>query len=96
VSRGNFYPTPKVDSTLVHIRPKDVSISKSTEEIIGALMMHKKKKVRNAIVDSAKTLNKEKHQLATAVDSVKNSNKRPFQLKPEELLEIATELEELY
>jgi 16S rRNA (adenine1518-N6/adenine1519-N6)-dimethyltransferase len=93
VSRGSFYPAPRVDSALVHMKPKDIKISKSAAIILTALMTHKKKKLRNALIDSAAMLGMEHAELAKISAAVSGADKRPFQMQPEELLDAANEIE---
>ncbi len=98
VPPNDFYPAPKVGSALVYLKPKVLDVPKKSNEILSMLMMHKKKKLRNALLDSVKLLGIEKERAMKIADKMPNSAKRPFQLTPEEILEtsdyIAKELKE--
>ncbi|MGC9037703.1 MAG: 16S rRNA (adenine(1518)-N(6)/adenine(1519)-N(6))-dimethyltransferase RsmA [Candidatus Micrarchaeia archaeon] len=91
VSRGNFNPVPKVDSSIVLIEPKR-KIDKATLHILSALMEHKKKTVKNAIEDAAKELGISKGQAKMIAQKISNSSARVFKLSPESLLSLAEEI----
>lgn len=93
VPANDFYPMPNVASAVILLKPKKSSIEKRTTEIISVLMMHKKKKIRNALVDSAKHLNLEKDELSAISEQIPAKDKRVFQIPPEELLEIARQVD---
>jgi 16S rRNA (adenine1518-N6/adenine1519-N6)-dimethyltransferase len=92
VPANDFYPMPKVNSSLVYLKPKKLAISREVYGILALLMMHKKKKIRNALVNSSKTLGMDKHSLSSVAESLSRKDSRPFQLGPEELLEVADEI----
>lgn len=92
VSRNDFYPVPKVDSALVFLKPREVSIDKKTSGIISALMMHKKKKLRNALIDSAKVIGLDKDEAMAISEQLPSKDKRGFQATPEEILETAKQV----
>ncbi len=92
VPASDFYPMPRVNSSLVYLRPKKLKISKKAYEILALIMMHKKKKIRNALADSSKTLGMDRHIVAEIAGSIKYRDSRPFQLSPEELLETSSEI----
>jgi 16S rRNA A1518/A1519 N6-dimethyltransferase RsmA/KsgA/DIM1 with predicted DNA glycosylase/AP lyase activity len=83
---------PRVNSSLIYLRPKKLKISKNTYKILSLLMMHKKKKMRNALADSSKMLGMEKCIASDIARSIKYKDSRPFQLSPEELLEASNEI----
>ena len=93
VPRKNFWPKPKVDSCVIYLKPLDVKISERESGIINALMQHKKKSVRNAIMDSEKYfgLGKEKlWELAALGDG-----RKLFKLPPDEILDLAKRIGKL-
>lgn len=94
VSKGNFNPVPKVDSSIVLIEPKR-KIGKQAMRIISALMEHKKKTVKNAIEDSASELGISKEQARALASKLGNSSARVFKLSPESLLGLAEEIDRL-
>ncbi|MCL5430638.1 MAG: hypothetical protein M1504_04180 [Candidatus Marsarchaeota archaeon] len=92
VSRGNFYPRPRVDSTVVFLKPTEKRLSGDMTYAISLIMQHKKKKLRNAIMDSKKMLLKRSAiDISRLIESIPTDklDKRPFQMEPEELLGIA-------
>ncbi len=92
VPASNFYPKPKVDSKIIYIKPKRTSISEKELDMLSLIMMHKKKTVRNAIMDSGKALGRTKERVAKMAENAPYHDKRVFKLSPEELLEIAGHL----
>ncbi len=94
VPLDNFYPVPNVDSVVVHIKPKKVLMDPAIISIIGALMSHKKKKVRNAVMDAADSLGMSKDGARSLSDSVPYSDARLFKLEPEKIVEIARGIRE--
>ncbi len=79
ISKGKFYPIPKVDSALVRLTRKGVpKLPESFWEMVKILFQHKKKLVKNAFED-AKIRLKLPQELA---------KKRVFQCSIEDFLEI--------
>ena len=95
VSPDKFYPQPKVTSEVVYIRPTGKRISSGESEMINLLMMHKKKKLRNAVIDSARALGLEKSRASEIADGMESKDKRPFQMEPESILDSARQLKKL-
>jgi 16S rRNA (adenine1518-N6/adenine1519-N6)-dimethyltransferase len=92
VKRGNFRPVPKVDSAIVYMKPKENAPSEEELKIIGLLMQHKKKELKNAIVDSSKQLGISKERAQELAEKFEKKNERIFKMSPEELLEEARHL----
>ncbi|MGB9732478.1 MAG: 16S rRNA (adenine(1518)-N(6)/adenine(1519)-N(6))-dimethyltransferase RsmA [Candidatus Micrarchaeia archaeon] len=92
VPKGNFRPIPKVDSALIYLKPKMEIPSKEELSLMGLLMQHKKKKLRNAVADSAKQLGLEKKEALELASRLKNSKEKVFKLSPDEILLAAREL----
>ena len=92
VGRDSFYPVPRVDSALVHLGVKDVRIEPRISSMLALFMEHKKKLVRNAVIDSSKELSLSKEEALRIADSMHDSNARVFKMRPEELLAASTEL----
>jgi 16S rRNA (adenine1518-N6/adenine1519-N6)-dimethyltransferase len=93
VERGNFSPVPKVDSAILYIKPREREISARERELVNLLMQHKKKTVRNAVIDSERQIGVNKKELAGIADGLRERKLRVFQMAPEELLALAKELE---
>lgn len=93
VPRSSFNPVPKVDSTIVLIKPKKLRISADEYNIINLLMQHKKKTLRNAIIDSAPELG-DTRRLQDYI-AKNDCSERVFKMTPDEILEISRNLEAL-
>ena len=92
VSKGSFRPVPKVDSVVVYVKPKSNVLSFSEKMVINAIMQHKKKTVRNAILDSRRQFKMDTEQLVRLAGSIKEKESRVFKLTPEGISGIAREL----
>ncbi len=90
-----FHPMPHVDSEVIYIVPKNVKIAKNADRVITALMTHKKKTLKNALMDSHKMLGVEKSAMASIAAGVARPQIRPIHMKPEEILETAEKVAEL-
>lgn len=89
VPAGNFNPKPKVDSEIIYIRPRKSALNKDQKEIIAALMQHKKRTVRRALMDSRAVFSATKEGMAEIADRTGSGERRVFTLSPEELLGLA-------
>lgn len=92
VSRGSFRPVPKVDSVIVYIKPRGQMPEGREKEVINAIMQHKKKTVRSAIVDSCRQLRIDAETARSVADSLDESGARVFKLSPEEVLNVARKI----
>lgn len=91
VKRGSFWPPPKVDSAIIYIKPKQ-SLNEKERQVISALIQHKKKTVKNALIDSHSYLNLGKDKLNTIAGKLSRPESRVFKLTPEEILELSREI----
>lgn len=89
IAAGNFFPLPRIDSTLIYIAPRSGSIDERTLSVITQIMNHKKKRLKNAIIDSAAGLGISKERARKISDVFAEADLRPFQLEPEQILMIA-------
>lgn len=89
VGRNMFYPEPKVSSSIVFMKPTGTRLDKDVIEMITLLMNHKKKKVRNAFVDSSASLNIGKGEALKIVERLSGSDQRAFKMEPDEILAVA-------
>jgi 16S rRNA (adenine1518-N6/adenine1519-N6)-dimethyltransferase len=87
-----FHPRPHVNSEVIYIVPKEAKISAGADAVINALMNHKKKTLRNALMDSCKTLGIGKPEMAEIAGQLKDSKIRPVHMEPEALLGVAKEV----
>lgn len=93
VPKGNFRPIPKVDSVVIYMKPIREPLSERESELIGLIMQHKKKTVKNAILDSRSKLQLGREALGRITQKVSNKDQRVFKLAPAEIFKIAKELE---
>ena len=89
VPASYFKPVPKVASKVVHIRIKDSGVDKEAMRIIAQIMVHKKKRLKNAVMDSRKALGLDREAINRLLGSMPNAESRPFQLQPSSILESA-------
>ncbi len=92
VPKGNFRPMPKVDSALIYVKPKGAQITALEMAVISALMQHKKKTVRSALIDSHSHLGRSKEQLSKIADTLDGKEQRLFKMRPHEILSLAKEI----
>ena len=89
VPASYFKPVPKVASKVVRIRIKDSGVDKEAMRIIAQIMVHKKKRLKNAVMDSRKALGLDREAINRLLGSMPNAESRPFQLQPSSILESA-------
>lgn len=94
VERTAFSPSPKVDSCIISLAKTGFSLGQRTEKFIGAIFSHKKKSLRNAIIDARMELfgTKDKKTAEKTAGKLKYSERKVFTLSPEEVLEAAKEI----
>ncbi|MGC8479716.1 MAG: 16S rRNA (adenine(1518)-N(6)/adenine(1519)-N(6))-dimethyltransferase RsmA [Candidatus Micrarchaeia archaeon] len=95
VSRKSFFPKPKVDSQIIYIKPNSNKPNNEEEEIITLIMQHKKKRLKNAIINSISKLNIEKSKLEHLFLNDSIFEERVFKIEPESILKISKTLIEL-
>ncbi len=87
VPRSSFRPVPGVDSEVIFIKPKNTAITPKEDSIINMLMQHKKKMLRNAILDSGINVT-----LYGGILPEETLQTRVFKMSPERLLAVAKSL----
>ena len=92
VKRGNFSPIPRVDSAVIYVKPLKTEITKEESHIINLLMQHKKKRLRNAFIDSRHSLGITKDDASSMSEKLRNNESRLFAMSPEEILSTAREI----
>ena len=89
----NFYPAPEVDAAIIKLYPNKKRYEIEDEEnflhVSKALFTHKRKKLRNAIVDSRNILGLEKDELKEVRDEAPHSEKRVIELDVRKMSEVA-------
>ena len=92
VPKGAYYPSPKVDSSIVRIKPRPAGFTPKNEkfyfDIVRMLFSHKNRKIRNALVSEAKQLGIEKSEIKKWADEVPYADDRAVTLAPEKINEI--------
>lgn len=98
VSKHCFFPEPKISSAVVKLVPKKAYIDDFFNKISRALFQHKKKTVKNALIDSFHEIadldKKETKQVVLNLDPNLLS-KRVIKLDPNDVLNISKELKHL-
>ncbi len=94
VERGSFVPAPKVDSCIISLEKTGFTLDSSTEKAIGALFSHKKKSLRNAVVDARSELfgSTDKSSALRIAQTLKYAGRKVFSLSPQEILATASQL----
>lgn len=100
VSENDFFPKPKVASAVIKMKPKnDVDIDPFFLDVTRAMFQHKKKKIRNALIDSYHEIgDMDKSELKNILPKLDQHliNERVFKISPEELLKISGDIKKLY
>jgi Dimethyladenosine transferase (rRNA methylation) len=99
VSKHAFFPNPKISSAVIKLIPnKKTEIDEFFIKVSRALFQHKKKKVRNALLNSfheiADVDKKEAKEIVSKLDETLLSA-RVVKLEPEKVLEISRELKSI-
>ena len=94
VERTAFSPAPKVDSCIISLEKTGFCLCRCEEAAIGAIFSHKKKSLRNAVIDARMSLfgSDSKKGAAGYAQTLKYSGRKVFSLKPGEALEVARQL----
>lgn len=96
VSENDFFPKPKVASAVIKMKPKiNVDIDPLFLDVTRAMFQHKKKKIRNALIDSYHEIAyMDKSELKTIISQLDQNmmNERVFKMSPEELLKISNDI----
>ena len=89
VPKQMFRPIPKVDSELISIRLNNKILDNEILNVLHTLMEHKKKKVKNAVSDSAKKFRIDKNQILDITKNLPVSDDRLFKLDPKTIYNIS-------
>ncbi len=89
VGAGNFYPRPKVDSVIIYIIPRNATISRDAANAVSAIMNHKRKRLKNAILDACESLRIGKGEALRIASSLPGHERRPMHMEPSEILDAA-------
>ena len=94
VERTAFAPAPKVDSCIISLVKTGFLLSGCEEKAIGAIFSHKKKSVKNAVVDARWELfgSRDKAGAGQIAQKLKYNGRKVFSLAPSEALEVARQL----
>ena len=92
VSKGSFRPMPRVDSMVIYVKPRGSKIEEGEKRVISALMQHKKKTVKNALVDSCEYIGKDAEEVRDAANRLAEKDSRVFKLDPGEIASVAKKI----
>lgn len=89
VPKGKYWPIPEVDSSIVRLKPKKFEAPEKFDAICRALFQHKRKKARNALMDSWHEISETKEEVKKFVEKIgAKAEKRVTELEPEEIIEM--------
>ena len=94
VERTAFLPVPKVDSCLVSIVRTGFRMTECEESAVGAIFSHKKKSLKNAVVDARQALfgSGDKKAAGLFAQTLKYTERKVFSLSPFEALDVARQI----
>ena len=94
VERTAFLPVPKVDSCIISLVKTGFLMTGCEEKAVGALFSHKKKCLKNAVVDARQDLfgSRDKKAAARIAQTLKYSGRKVFSLAPPEALEVVRQI----
>ncbi|MCX6771989.1 MAG: 16S rRNA (adenine(1518)-N(6)/adenine(1519)-N(6))-dimethyltransferase RsmA [Candidatus Micrarchaeota archaeon] len=94
VERAAFSPPPKVDSCIVSLVKTGFLLTGCEERAIGAIFSHKKKSVKNAVVDARWDLfgSRDRQSAGQIAQTLKYNGRKVFSLSPSEALGVARQL----
>jgi len=97
VSKKVFLPKPKVSSAVIMLTPKNgLDVDEFLLNVIRALFQHKRKKVRNALMDSFNEIGEldkyERRDLISKLDQ-ELLNQRVFNMEPKNIRKLSKEIE---
>lgn len=99
VPSNAFFPEPKISSAVIKLKPNKQSyVDEFFLKTLRALFQHKRKKVRNALIDSFHEITPmDKTTVKSTVSKLEPElmNSRVFKLEPEEIMKISRELKEV-
>lgn len=92
ISSRNYYPEPQVDTAVLKLFPEKERHGVDDEEeflaFAKAIFTHRRKKVRNSVVDARNLLGKEKAELKEIRDELPHSESKVYDLEVIEVKEI--------
>lgn len=95
----DFYPQPKVSSAVIKLNPnRKVKMDNSLINVSRAIFQHKRKKTRNALLDSFHEIGDlDKNEAKEIVEKLDQNllDKRVFKLNPDEVLLLSQKIEYL-
>jgi 16S rRNA (adenine1518-N6/adenine1519-N6)-dimethyltransferase len=98
VSKHCFFPEPKISSAVIKLIPENIDIDEFFVKTSRALFQHKKKKVRNALIDSFHEISdldkKEAKEIVSKLDKGLLVE-RVVKLEPEDVMTISEQLKGL-
>ena len=99
VSKDAFFPKPKISSAVIKLTPKNkVEFNELFLKVTRALFQHKRKKVRNALMDSFHEINDlDKNERKIIISKLDQNimDKRVIMMEPDSILKLSKELEKL-
>jgi len=92
VSKNSFHPVPKVDSKILRLRKKQKQpLPENFDAVLRALFQHKRKSIKNALIDSSHELGLKKADAKKIFAGFPET--KVFTLTPEEIVELSREIQ---
>lgn len=95
VSKNCFFPKPKISSAVIKMVPKDINIDEFIIKTSRALFQHKKKTVKNALIDSFHEIaDLDKKHVKSIVSNLGENvlRERVLKLEPKQVVDISNKL----
>jgi len=98
ISSENYYPEPEVDTAVLKLYPGreryDVDNEEEFMQFAKALFTHRRKKLRNALVDARNMIGDDKDSLKQIRDDIPHSEEKVFHLDVKKMHEAFMEYED--
>jgi len=96
IPKESFWPSPKVDSLIVRLKPRNFPFRIEDEEVffdvVRAIFTQKNKKLRNAVIPFFGRFRLSGKEAMKIADSLPFRDRRPRELSPEEIGLVADEI----
>ena len=98
ISSGNYYPEPEVNTAVLKLYPGreryDIDHEEKYMQLVNAMFTHRRKKLRNALVDDRNMIGDDKDSLKQIRDDIPHSEEKVFNLDVKKMHEAFMEYED--
>lgn len=88
VSKGCFYPIPKVNSSIILLQPTGRETDEASRELINLIFQHRNRTLRSSLLSSARKLKVGKEEMKRIADTLPFKDRRVISLTQEEIIEV--------